>query len=207
MEIAPDFFDYFEATARLFDKDKTIMAVSSWNDNGQVQFVHDPKALYRSDFFPGLGWMLTKSIWDELSPNWPKAYPYLLYYHPLKRIRKDRQFIRPEICRTYNFGEHGSSMGQFYHNYLEPIKLNDVQVDWKSMDLSYLTEDKFLSHFAKLVSDARPVHGPDVLTHLIRMGTFGLSIAISMILKELHGNLEYLKNGRQAFFPSIPFHL
>lgn len=79
------------------------MAVSSWNDNGQKQFVNDPslyydtllsnflsylqgtllillcwrsaEALYRSDFFPGLGWMLTKSTWIELSPKWPKAYP------------------------------------------------------------------------------------------------------------------------------------
>ncbi|THU54080.1 hypothetical protein C4D60_Mb10t21250 [Musa balbisiana] len=75
MEIAPDFFDYFEATAALLDKDKSIMAVSSWNDNGQKQFVHDSYALYRSDFFPGLGWMLTKTIWDELSPKWPNAYP------------------------------------------------------------------------------------------------------------------------------------
>lgn len=31
--------------------------------------------LYRSDFFPGLGWMLSRSTWDELSPKWPKAYP------------------------------------------------------------------------------------------------------------------------------------
>ena len=76
MEIAPDFFDYFEAAAKLLDNDKTIMAVSSWNDNGQKQFVYDPKALYRSDFFPGLGWMLTKPTWIELSPKWPKAYLY-----------------------------------------------------------------------------------------------------------------------------------
>jgi alpha-1,3-mannosyl-glycoprotein beta-1,2-N-acetylglucosaminyltransferase len=41
MEIAPDFFDYFEAAAKLLDNDKTIMAVSSWNDNGQKQFVND----------------------------------------------------------------------------------------------------------------------------------------------------------------------
>ncbi|XP_041012565.1 alpha-1,3-mannosyl-glycoprotein 2-beta-N-acetylglucosaminyltransferase-like [Juglans microcarpa x Juglans regia] len=75
MEISPDFFYYFEATATLLDKDKSIMAVSSWNDNGQKQFVHDPHALYRSDFFPGLGWMLARSTWDELSPKWPSAYP------------------------------------------------------------------------------------------------------------------------------------
>ncbi|XP_048337127.2 alpha-1,3-mannosyl-glycoprotein 2-beta-N-acetylglucosaminyltransferase [Ziziphus jujuba] len=161
MEIAPDFFNYFEAAAALLDKDKSIMAVSSWNDNGQRQFVHDPYALYRSDFFPGLGWMLTRSIWDELSPKWPKAYwdDWLR----LKKNNKGRQFIRPEVCRTYNFGEHGSSMGQFFKQYLEPIKLNDVQVDWKSMDLSYLMEGEYIKHFAKVVERAKPVYGTDFM--------------------------------------------
>eukprot|EP00268_Persea_americana_P053191 TRINITY_DN6001_c0_g1_i2.p1 TRINITY_DN6001_c0_g1~~TRINITY_DN6001_c0_g1_i2.p1 ORF type:complete len:321 (-),score=50.33 TRINITY_DN6001_c0_g1_i2:1166-2128(-) len=102
MEIAPDFFDYFEAAATLLETDKTIMAVSSWNDNGQKQFVHDPNVLYRSDFFPGLGWMLLKSTWDELSPKWPKAY--WDDWVRLKEVHRDRQFIRPEVCRTYNFG-------------------------------------------------------------------------------------------------------
>ncbi|XP_047939022.1 alpha-1,3-mannosyl-glycoprotein 2-beta-N-acetylglucosaminyltransferase [Salvia hispanica] len=155
MEIAPDFFDYFEAGAALMDRDKSIMAISSWNDNGQKQFVHDPYVLYRSDFFPGLGWMLTRSTWDELSPKWPKAYwdDWLR----LQENHKGRQFIRPEVCRTYNFGEHGSSMGQFFKQYLEPIKLNDVQVDWKSMDLSYLEEDKYVEHFADLVKKATPI--------------------------------------------------
>lgn len=161
MEIAPDFFDYFEAAASLLDNDKTIMAVSSWNDNGQRQFVYDPRKLYRSDFFPGLGWMLTRSIWDELSPKWPKAY--WDDWIRLKEVHKDREFIRPEICRTYNFGEHGSSMGQFFRKYLEPIKLNDLQVDWKTMDLSYLMKENFLKYFAKEVSNAKPIHGSDVV--------------------------------------------
>lgn len=159
MEIAPDFFDYFEAGAALLDSDKSLLAVSSWNDNGQKQFVHDPYTLYRSDFFPGLGWMLTKSTWDELSPKWPKAYwdDWLR----LKENHKGRQVIRPEVCRTYNFGEHGSSLGQFFKRYLKPIKLNDVQVDWKSMNLSYLTEDNYVKHFGDLVKSAKPVGGSD----------------------------------------------
>ncbi|RDX61027.1 Alpha-1,3-mannosyl-glycoprotein 2-beta-N-acetylglucosaminyltransferase, partial [Mucuna pruriens] len=192
MEIAPDFFDYFEAAATLLDKDKSIMAVSSWNDNGQKQFVHDPYELYRSDFFPGLGWMLARSTWDELSPKWPKAYPYLppclsaATVQPVtptfqcspkasqrtsaqpscmgtEAAEHGRQFIRPEVCRTYNFGEHGSSFGQFYKQYLEPIKLNDVKVDWKSMDLSYLLEDKYSMHFANIVKKATPVYGADMV--------------------------------------------
>ncbi|KAF8020850.1 hypothetical protein BT93_G1305 [Corymbia citriodora subsp. variegata] len=161
MEIAPDFFDYFEAAAALMEKDKTIMAVSSWNDNGQKQFVHDPEILYRSDFFPGLGWMLTKSTWNELSPKWPKAYwdDWLR----LQENHKGRQFIRPEVCRTYNFGEHGSSLGQFFRQYLEPIKLNDVQVDWKSKDLSYLMEDEYIKHFAEILKNAKPINGADAV--------------------------------------------
>ncbi|KAI5315260.1 hypothetical protein L3X38_044436 [Prunus dulcis] len=164
MEIAPDFFDYFESTAALLDKDKSIMAVSSWNDNGQKQFVHDPKVLYRSDFFPGLGWMLARSTWDELSPKWPKAYPCCCKNH------KDRQFIRPEVCRTYNFGEHGSSLGQFFKQYLEPIKLNDVLVDWKSMDLNYLMEDKYIKHFADIVKKAKPIRGTDLVLKARNIG-------------------------------------
>ncbi|CAK9177926.1 unnamed protein product [Ilex paraguariensis] len=161
MEIAPDFFDYFEAGSILLDSDKSIMAISSWNDNGQKQYVQDPYILYRSDFFPGLGWMLSKSTWDELSPKWPKAYwdDWLR----LKENHKGRQFIRPEVCRTYNFGEHGSSLGQFFKQYLEPIRLNDVQVDWKSMDLSYLMEDKFVKHFAVMVKKAKPIYGTDAV--------------------------------------------
>uniref|UniRef100_A0A0E0MII2 Alpha-1,3-mannosyl-glycoprotein 2-beta-N-acetylglucosaminyltransferase n=1 Tax=Oryza punctata TaxID=4537 RepID=A0A0E0MII2_ORYPU len=161
MEIAPDFFDYFEAAAKLLDNDKTIMAVSSWNDNGQKQFVYDPKALYRSDFFPGLGWMLTKPTWIELSPKWPKDFTYWDDWVRLKEVHRDRQFIRPEVCRTYNFGEHGSSMGQFFRQYLEPIKLNDVHIKWNSEDLSYLKMDKFLIQFGKDVSSATPLHGSD----------------------------------------------
>ncbi|CAH9134804.1 unnamed protein product [Cuscuta epithymum] len=160
MEIATDFFDYFEAGATLLDRDKSVMAISSWNDNGQKQFVKDPYALFRSDFFPGLGWMLSKSTWDELSPKWPNAYwdDWLR----LKANHKGRQFIRPEICRTYNFGEHGSSMGQFFHQYLAPIKLNDIQVDWKSMDLGYLMEENYLKHFAEMVKKAKMIDGADV---------------------------------------------
>ncbi|KAF6175896.1 hypothetical protein GIB67_003384 [Kingdonia uniflora] len=71
MEISSDFFDYFKAAATLIDKDRTIMVVSSWNGNGQKQFVHDLKDFYRSDLFIGLGYVRAyPSILpkNELSP-------------------------------------------------------------------------------------------------------------------------------------------
>jgi len=161
MEIAPDFFDYFEATASLLTTDKTLVAVSSWNDNGQQQFVHDSEELYRSDFFPGLGWMLTKSFWEELEPKWPHAYwdDWLR----LNETRKGRQFLRPEVCRTYNFGEHGSSMGQFFDQYLKPIRLNSVKIDWKSKDLTYMEERQYNQDFGALVAKAKLVQASEAM--------------------------------------------
>jgi alpha-1,3-mannosyl-glycoprotein beta-1,2-N-acetylglucosaminyltransferase len=52
--------------------------------------------------------------------------------------RKGRVCIRPEISRTYTFGEVGVSIGQFWREYLSSIKLNDQLVPWSSKDLDYL---------------------------------------------------------------------
>ena len=66
MKLAPDFFSFFNATAPLLDRDPSLFCVSSWNDHGQAQFVRDPARLVRSDFFPGLGWMLTRAVWQDI---------------------------------------------------------------------------------------------------------------------------------------------
>ena len=36
MELAPDFFTYFEALAPVLDNDNMLFCISSWNDHGQV---------------------------------------------------------------------------------------------------------------------------------------------------------------------------
>jgi len=74
MEISRDFYTYFQAALPLIEADRTVWAVSSWNDNGQDKFVSDPRELVRSDFFPGLGWGTSKSIWNELRATWPGGY-------------------------------------------------------------------------------------------------------------------------------------
>jgi alpha-1,3-mannosyl-glycoprotein beta-1,2-N-acetylglucosaminyltransferase len=75
LDIAVDFFEYFTATRAILQKDPSLWCVSAWNDNGKQNFVDSskPDLLYRSDFFPGLGWMLTSSLWDELKDKWPAA--------------------------------------------------------------------------------------------------------------------------------------
>lgn len=66
MKLAVDFFPYFEMGAKLLDSDPSLYCISSWNDHGQARFVQNSTRLERSDFFPGLGWMLTNNIWQSL---------------------------------------------------------------------------------------------------------------------------------------------
>lgn len=141
LEVSPDFFSYFEAMKPILRNDKDLFCVSAWNDNGYQNLVLDPKAAFRTDFFPGLGWMMDKDLWDELRNHWAVAYWDEYMRRP--DIRKHRHCIRPEISRSFTFGEEGGvSGGQFFKGHLGKIKLNDVMVDWSKQDLSHLVSAK-----------------------------------------------------------------
>ena len=155
IEIASDFFSYFRACAPLLERDPTILTVSAWNDNGRPPLVSDPARLYRTDVFPGLGWLMTRSLWQEFGPVWPDAYWDDWLRHPEQR--RGRATIRPEISRTYTFGEDGVSEGQSFHDYLKPMHLNDTPVDFEAMDLRYLAQDRFDAWLHDAVSSAEPV--------------------------------------------------
>lgn len=152
IEIAPDFFTYFERLSPILDQDKTIMCVSCWNDNGQATHVKDNTLLYRSDFFPGLGWMMSREMWKELHPKWPLGFWDDWLRQPEQR--KDRACIFPEVSRTFTFGKQGVSGGQFYDTHLSTMKLNQEIVPWASQDVSYLTQAKYDPYFEGLVGSA-----------------------------------------------------
>ncbi|XP_072226929.1 alpha-1,3-mannosyl-glycoprotein 2-beta-N-acetylglucosaminyltransferase b [Leuresthes tenuis] len=162
LEVAPDFFEYFRALYPILRSDPTLWCVSAWNDNGRDALVDPSKAelLYRTDFFPGLGWMLLKEMWDELEPKWPSAFWDDWMRQPEQR--KGRSCIRPEISRTITFGRKGVSLGQFFDQYLRYIKLNTEFVPFKKRDLSYLLKEKYDEMFVKEVYSATLVKIEDL---------------------------------------------
>jgi len=109
----------------------------------------DQELLYRTDFFPGLGWMLEKNTWMELEDKWPKTFWDDWMRHPEQR--RERACIRPEISRTSTFGKVGVSKGQFYEKHLKFIKLNKVPVTFTEKDLSYLMKENYDEYFVKEV--------------------------------------------------------
>ncbi|KAM9367149.1 LOW QUALITY PROTEIN: alpha-1,3-mannosyl-glycoprotein 2-beta-N-acetylglucosaminyltransferase [Phaethornis superciliosus] len=157
LEIAPDFFEYFQAAFPLLLKDPTLWCVSAWNDNGKEQMVDVGQAelLYRTDFFPGLGWLLLAELWDELEPKWPKAFWDDWMRQPEQR--RGRSCVRPEVSRTMTFGRKGVSHGQFFDQYLKFIKLNDRFVPFTQLDLSYLKKEEYERSFLSKVYSAPEV--------------------------------------------------
>jgi len=163
LNIAPDFFEYFIATRPLLDQDNSLFCVSAWNDNGKEGFVKDNKQLYRTDFFPGLGWMLTRRLWQELEPKWP-----LGFWDDWMRNtdqRKNRACIRPEVSRSKTFGRIGVSQGQFFDQHLKFIELNQDFVPFSKTDLSYLLKANYDTDFLKEVKSKPVVSAEDVLNN------------------------------------------
>lgn len=136
LEVAPDFFDYFDALSPILDRDPTLFCVSAWNDNGKPHLSLDSQQFHRTDFFPGLGWMLTRSFWEEVEPMWPDSYWDDFLRSPA--VTRGRQCIRPEVSRTANYGERGVSQSYNYEKHIAKVKLNQVPVNMTSLDLGYL---------------------------------------------------------------------
>ena len=155
MEVSVDFFSLMEAGARLLDQDPTIYSISSWNDLGYQEYVEDPRAMYRTDFFPGLGWMMSKVLWNELSVKWPKAF-----WDDWMRDdqqRRGRSTIYPEISRNINFGERGTSRGEEYSKYVSRVVGNDVYVNFVEMNSSGLLYHEYRSKLYNRVKATIPI--------------------------------------------------
>ena len=152
LEIASDFFEYFGAVMNYVDNDKSLLAASAFNDNGYAG--RDNSKLYRSDFFPGLGWMMSARIWEELREKWPKAYWDDWLREPKQRL--DRHIIRPEVCRTFHFGTRGVSNAQ-YSSYLNAIKLNQEFVKFGSLDLSYLQKSNWDHYYVDAIKRTKRI--------------------------------------------------
>eukprot|EP00904_Undaria_pinnatifida_P012446 jgi/Undpi1/8331/HiC_scaffold_25.g10800.m1 len=113
---SPDFLEFFEANAPILERDPTTLVLSAWNDNGYRERVWDKTELQRTLFFPGLGWLITRKLYEELIPRWPSQH----WDHWLRdeKQHRSRECVFPEVPRTYHNGIKGTFMNQDMHDKL-----------------------------------------------------------------------------------------
>ncbi|KAI1730588.1 GNT-I family domain-containing protein [Ditylenchus destructor] len=149
LDIASDFFEYFMATRKILDTDKSLYCVSAWNDNGKPNLINANAStlLYRSDFFSGLGWMMTRDLWTEIGKKWPPGFWDDWIREPEQRL--GRACIRPEVSRTAmtQYGKIGASKGLFFNKHLKLIALNQIPANFSRMDLGYLQKSVYDADF------------------------------------------------------------
>jgi alpha-1,3-mannosyl-glycoprotein beta-1,2-N-acetylglucosaminyltransferase len=90
--------------------------------------VSNASAVYRTDIFPGLGWMLGADFAREIIPDWPDMWWDEYMRRP--QTRKGRQCLFPEVSRTHTYGRDGASKGQGYATYLVDMVLSSEDVNW-----------------------------------------------------------------------------
>jgi len=146
---SPDFYEYFHALGSLLDVDPSLMVISAWNDNGFKGKVQDPYALARTEFFPGLGWMLPRQLYkNELEQQWPTSH----WDHWLRspEIHRGREIVYPQVPRSYHNGVLGTFMNVETHNrYFRDIDYNTQRsVAWARPAAAAL--DPFVGAVAKV---------------------------------------------------------
>ncbi|KAA3679528.1 alpha-1,3-mannosyl-glycoprotein beta-1,2-N-acetylglucosaminyltransferase [Paragonimus westermani] len=214
LDIAPDFLEYFAATLSLLKADQQLFCVSAWNDNGRPHLINLERndLIYRTDFFPGLGWMLVRQFWLEIYKDWPDIYWDEYLRKPY--VRQNRSCLRPELGRTTTFGRGGVSSGQYFKEYLRTMHLNQVPYDFMKADLSYLTEPSYTRQWMEQVyKDAQHISLPDLLNN--HLPDPGPDISLHVTYNSLnefiriaqHLNLMFdVKSGvlRTAFMGVVP---
>lgn len=198
LDISPDFFEYFSALFPILHNDPSLWCISAWNDNGKAELIsNNPELLYRTDFFPGLGWMMERKLWLELEKIWPATFWDDWMRHPHRR--KDRACIHPELSRTKTFGKIGISKGQFFEKHLKFIKLNEEFVPWTKKDLSYLMKEEYDVSYVRDVYNC-PAVGVDQLRNGAISGTEAVRVqydskeSFKSIAKKI-GIMDDLKSG------------
>ncbi|XP_053395814.1 protein O-linked-mannose beta-1,2-N-acetylglucosaminyltransferase 1-like [Mercenaria mercenaria] len=156
LEVSPDFFNYFHQTMHLLEEDQTLYCISAWNDQGYEHSCKDPALLYRIETMPGLGWMMKKSLFDELEHQWPgpeKHWDWDMWMRH-EVIRKSRECIIPDISRTYHFGSKGLNINPYFQElYFQSHKLM-TKPNVKLKDVDRMTSEKYEELVRNLISSA-----------------------------------------------------
>ncbi|KJE97045.1 mannoside acetylglucosaminyltransferase 1, variant 1 [Capsaspora owczarzaki ATCC 30864] len=164
LEVSPDFLSYFSHTMPLMEMDPTVLCVSAWNDNGYKHVSQDPSMLYRTDFFPGLGWMLSRALWNEIMPKWPPCcygWSWDLWLREDSQ-RKGRQCIMPDVSRTFHFGRRGLNVDNdhFYNAYFANHNFN-TDPNAVLQPITELLPSNYDAEIARLLQKATPLsHEP-----------------------------------------------
>lgn len=106
--VSHDLLEYMTAMASFYAGDKSVLAVTAWQDNPPGPLDEVRRVQW---FWGGACWGMWRDRWDDVSPGWPpsgKGYDGYLW-----KIceAQQRVTIQPLATRCKNIGEYGTNTG------------------------------------------------------------------------------------------------
>ncbi|KAF0988196.1 hypothetical protein HZS_1614 [Henneguya salminicola] len=148
--VSSDVFYYFSSLLHIYHTDTSIFCISAWNDQAYSHSVRDLTMLYRVQFMPGLGLVLSRDIINKLIPMWPSMIKMNWDAWLRESIIKNRVCIIPDASRTFHigkFGLHSSPAFQIeYFNRRFFQSLINVKINYK--DLSKIEYNHLVDYLA-----------------------------------------------------------
>ncbi|KAK4300459.1 hypothetical protein Pmani_027344 [Petrolisthes manimaculis] len=137
--VSGDFYRYFSQIAPLLLNDPTLYCVSAWNDLSRQNSRGDPAVVMRSQTMAGLGWMLSREVYQEVIQKWPAWDKFADWdmWLRLPELQRGRECLVPEVSRTFHFGSTGAHLtAHFYAKYYSHASFNvQPDVDLKGLDM------------------------------------------------------------------------
>ena len=159
--VSKDFFDYFSAVAPALERDDSLFVASAWNDNGFAKH-GDPGALRRTGWFPGLGWLLPRKLWEtDLHPQWPDGH----WDHWMRSddVAKGRECVYPVVNRASHESEYGTFLDAWHDKrYFKTIVHQRSRFDWPSDAWRSVLRDVYEDRVRGLLAAAEHVASVDV---------------------------------------------
>ncbi|XP_045133320.1 protein O-linked-mannose beta-1,2-N-acetylglucosaminyltransferase 1-like [Portunus trituberculatus] len=114
--VAADFYSYFAQTAPLLASDSTLYCVSAWNDLARDDSGGDPKLVMRSETMAGLGWLLSRKVYQDVITKWPTHDKFADWdmWMRLPEVQQGRECLVPEVSRTFHFGAKGAHLTDYF---------------------------------------------------------------------------------------------
>ncbi|VDM42774.1 unnamed protein product [Toxocara canis] len=179
--ISNDFFEYFLAGEHLSSQDSSLFCISAWNDNGiPALIMHNNSLLWRTDFFSGVGWMISSSTWSDLIDEWPEVFWDEWVRATMHRQKK--ACIRPEVSRIAITDDSFSSrdiLAMEPYDLFKYITLNAEPYDFTSANLNYLLRERYDDELDRRISEAIMIEENDITKGVVNRYKSSLKIYYS----------------------------
>ncbi|XP_054257829.1 protein O-linked-mannose beta-1,2-N-acetylglucosaminyltransferase 1-like [Macrosteles quadrilineatus] len=183
--LSPDFLFYMAQLVFLFQKDDSIFAISAWNSNGYKNISSNPHLAYRSEHFPGLGFLLPLSVFDKyLEGNFSSccSQPTVLGWNINGSV------VIPDVSRVLRRPKdflHFPPKDPQFQLFTQSRATNMDDSAWIEKPQE-LVKERYFQQLVNLIQESTTFHLSDSDLHLCREGT---NAAALQMLHEFSGRV------------------